>query len=251
MWRILQEGKIMNVLPIKSSQTQNRNQNTSFKAFIANPTELKTINEAVNSLPKNIRENFKLYSMTDFIELAFPKDPKAVDNFQYFQSPVKNTFLTKMEAKLISSGPVETLSERILETIKKARKIDLLSTTRKALDVKRENGSLQSILNLKEQLLGKDVPVYTMEEICLRGIDTYINKHISRGKKEKKVVIPCLGDFMSNVQISVLKSLKKFGGYSMTREMADEAMKNHSNNMYEYLYRLVNKSPITLLTTNQ
>lgn len=221
----------MQISPVNNSQVKNKTQNESFKAFIANPTELRTINAVVTSLPKNIRENFKIYSMTDFIELAFPNNPKAVEGFQYFESPMKSTFLTKMEAKLLSSGSVETFSERILETIKKARKIDLLATTRAALDAKRENGSLQSISNLKEQLLGKGVPVYTMEEICMRGIDFY-NNHIQ---------VPCLGDYMSNIQISALRGMKKFRGCCLTENRIREIATNHSKDMFEYLSNLVHQ----------
>lgn len=231
----------MQITPVNNSQVKNNNQNKSFKAFIATPTELKAIHGALGSLPKTVKENFRVYSMKELVKLAFPEDKNALDRVAYIGSPIENTYLTRMEAKLLESGPIETLAERIKETLQKAKRIEVLSTVRKALDVKNEKASLLSIKNLKEELIGKDAPTYTMQEICARGLDTFVTPERNLVNKEEKIIIPCLGDFMSNAQIAALQGLSKFGGSSMSKEMALEAIKKHPRDMYEYLYGLISR----------
>lgn len=221
----------MNISPINNSQIQNK-QNPNFKAFLAGNNNIRSINTTLGFLPDEVKKNFYIYKMRDVINMVFKDAPEKIKLFEFPGKHLDDMYITKMEAKALEDGPAETMEKRFFENIQQAKLCDPVKVVRMATDVVRERFSARSIQNLKRELTGRNVAVYTMKEACLK-----VNEISENGRKV--IDSPCLGEFMSNVQIEALKSLKEYGNTSISGAKIQEAKAEHADHMYDYLDKLI------------
>lgn len=225
-------GINMNISPINNNQVQNK-QNPNFGGFLAGNSNISSISTTLGYLPKEVKKNFYIYKMRDVIDIVFKKDPEKIKLFEYPGNRLDDMYITKMEAKALEDGPAETLEKRFLENIKKAKFSDPVTIVRMATDVVRERFSARSIQNLKNELTNRETVVYTMPEACLKSTEI----HDKTGKRI--LSSPCLGEYMSDVQIAALKSLPEFKNTSISGDKIKKAKAEQAGSMYDYLDKLI------------
>lgn len=227
----------MNISAINGFRVQNKKtqtQKTSFGSFIVAKADIDNVKLVMSSLPRGMKTNFYIYSMAEFLEKNFKDFQVIIDKCKIKGFSIDDIYLTKMEAKALKSGSEETFKDRVMENIASAKLTNSLRLLRLCRDVLIEKGSARSMQNLRRELVNPSSEVYTVPEVCLHGLDILVS-----GKKVLES--PCLGDFMSDIQIEALKGSRNFGNTCLTKEQVKEAKANHQNDMYEYLAGIVKK----------
>lgn len=85
--------------------------------------------------------------------------------------------------------------------------------------------------HLMELLFKKDIQFYSMDEVCMHGIEAY----------KTRVTSPCLGEFLSNVQISVLKNSEAYKKILITDAEATKLKLEHPKAVFDKLLEIMQK----------
>lgn len=223
----------MNISAVNNYKSQNTNQKMSFKSFVATPEQAISIGRAMSPIPKKLKSIFSASPIKELVESQFAKEPEVIKSFEKMGDKYENCYITNMEIKGLLSDP-DNLAENISLLVQRAKILDPLRVARYANDVKREDCSVISIHNLKEEFLGKNSGIFTMAEVCAHPLEI--------AEQALRIKAHGLGAFMSSVQRLLLEASKNFWKAVITEKQIHEGISEHSNSMYDYLQRIVNKS---------
>lgn len=99
------------------------------------------------------------------------------------------------------------------------------------INFKAINSAYLNTFDIK-RVFGNDIKLYSLKDACMEGMEAYKTRTSS----------PCLGEYLSPVQLAVLQKSKLFKKTYITGAEAEALKANHSKDMFERLTQVMEGS---------
>lgn len=231
----------MNISPVNNYQFKNVNQKPSFKMFKADSLNVSFIEQVMGSLPKEIKKNLKFRPLMDIVKERFGEKSLTTNILTRFIQPMQkgsiDVYVPIQEEKLMPEK-AEAFINYIANRRTKSISTHELSSQIFSVRGKDEADKQKGIAIIEKMFMGeeskKPTKWYSMKVACGQGL-----------KLAPGVESPCLGDFMSDSQISVLEIEPNFAESLISAKTAFAAKEKHPENMFEYLSRFIKRDGLS------